>query len=141
MNNFFQKLKVFSPVILRVGLAFVFIWFGVNQIMEPQSWIDFVPEYITSFLHLDVTTVVYLNAAFEILCGSALLLGFSTRVVALLLALHMLDITFTVGLDDSIGVRDLGLSCAMIAIWLNGYDWLSLDRWIKSENKVEEPAL
>jgi len=65
---------------------------------------------------LSAVTLVHLNGVFEIIFGTALLLGFFTQLSAFLLALHMLDITFTVGFD-SIGVRDFGLSIATIVIF------------------------
>ena len=122
---------MFSPVILRIGIAFVFLWFGANQIADTNSWIAYIPSWVTSLSGLSVQTIVYMNAAFEILFGTALLFGFYTRFVAFFLMLHMIDITFTVGFD-SIGIRDLGLSVAMIVIWLNGSDFFSLDRFMKS---------
>ena len=125
-----QKLKIFSPVILRIGLAFVFLWFGTNQLSDVNSWVGYIPTLVTSLSSLSPETVVYINGVFEIIFGAALLFGFYTRFTAFFLMLHMIDITFTVGLD-SIGIRDLGLSVAMIVIWLNGSDFFSLDRYMK----------
>jgi uncharacterized membrane protein YphA (DoxX/SURF4 family) len=126
-----QKLRVFSPVILRIGIALVFLWFGANQLSDVNSWIGYIPSWITDISGLSAQTIVYMNGTFEIIFGTALLFGFYTRFVAFFLMLHMIDITFTVGLDQ-IGVRDFGLSIAMIAIWLNGSDFFTLDRFMKS---------
>ena len=123
-----NKLKLFSPITLRIGIALVFIWFGISQLSDPNSWFGYVPDYAVTLSHLSVGTIVLFNGIFEIIFGSMLLFGFFTRFAALLLALHMLDITFTVGLDAT-GVRDFGLSIATIAIFLNGMDWFSLDRF------------
>ncbi|MEI8249339.1 MAG: DoxX family protein [Candidatus Taylorbacteria bacterium] len=125
-----NKLPLFSPVILRIGISLVFLWFGISQLSDPSSWIGYVPDFITQMSHLGVTTIVLINGAFEIIFGSMLLCGFYTRFAALLLAVHMLDITYTVGFD-AIGVRDFAISIATIAIFLNGMDWFSLDRWNK----------
>ena len=123
-------------MILRIGISLVFLWFGISQLSDPASWIGYVPDFITQMSHLSVTTIVLINGAFEIIFGSMLLCGFYTRFAALLLALHMLDITFTVGFD-AIGVRDFGISIASIAVFLNGMDWFSLDRW-KKGSPVQE---
>ncbi len=128
-----EKLKTFSPFILRVGISLVFLWFGSNQIMDPKTWAGFVPDSVVSMSHLDVNTLVYLNGIFEITLGSALLLGFFTRLSALLLALHIIDITYIVGFDAT-GVRDFGLSIATLAVFLNGMDTISLDYWTKRQS-------
>jgi uncharacterized membrane protein YphA (DoxX/SURF4 family) len=121
----------YAPAILRIGLAGVFLWFGVNQIIDPLSWVGYIPSFITTFTGMTAGTVVFYNALFEIIAGTMLLLGFLTRIVAVVLFLHLLDIAFTVGLD-SIGIRDLGLAVATFVIFLNGMDWLTLDHYIRS---------
>ena len=123
-----NKLPPFAPVVLRIGISGVFLWFGMNQIIDPTSWIGFIPDSVVNMTGLTTQTLVYLNALFEIILGSFLLFGFYTRTVALLLALHIADITYIVGLD-SIGIRDLGITIATLAIFLNGRDWFSLDRF------------
>ena len=145
MQNFIQAiqkimkmLKPFSPVVLRIGIAAVFLWFGFDQFIHTTDWIGYVPQSIRDILHLSPTTLVYMNGLFEITFGLALFLGFYTRFVAFLLALHLMDITFIVGYS-SIGIRDFGLSIAVIAIWLNGRDFLSLDRYMSgsaSDNSI-----
>ena len=130
-----DKLKLFSPVVLRIGIALVFVWFGISQLADPASWTGYVPDYVMSISGLAVTTIVYLNGIFEIIFGSMLLFGLFTRLAALLLALHILDITLIVGFDST-GVRDFGLSIATIAIFLQGVDWFSLDRFRKPEIRL-----
>ncbi len=71
---------------------------------------------------------MHFNGAFEIIFGLCLLLGYFTQVTALFLALHMLDITFTVGYT-SIGVRDFGLAVATISVFLYGSDMWCLDTY------------
>jgi uncharacterized membrane protein YphA (DoxX/SURF4 family) len=129
--------KAISPTVLRIGIALVFLWFGTNQIIDPVSWVDYIPAWVVSISHLSAETIVYLNAAFEIFFGTALALGFFTRFVAFFLMLHMFDITITVGLD-AIGVRDFGLSVASLVIWINGADFFTLDRFMGRGEYVTE---
>lgn len=131
-----QKLNLFSGTILRIGLALVFLWFGIDQIIDTRSWIGYIPDWVTHYSGLQAATVVYLNGVFEIVFGTALLFGLFTRIVAFVLFLHIADITFTVGFD-AIGVRDFGLTVATFVIFVQGSDFFTLDRYIQnSKNKM-----
>ena len=134
-----NKLKLFAPAILRIGLALVFLWFGLNQIIKPADWVGYIPDWVANLSPFSVTTLVYLNGAFEIIFGTALFLGFFTRIAALLLFLHIADITLTVGLD-AVGVRDFGLTVATLVIFLNGADFFTLDRFVKEESTSSDVA-
>ena len=122
------RLKHISPSVLRIGIAAVFLWFGMSQVMDPAAWAGFVPDYVMAFTGIAVGTVVYWNGMFEIVFGSLLFFGLFTRFAALLLALHIMDIAYTVGLN-AIGGRDFGLSVATVCVFLNGADRFSLDRF------------
>jgi uncharacterized membrane protein YphA (DoxX/SURF4 family) len=130
-NTFMEKAKSYAPTILRIGMAFIFLWFGFNQITDPTAWFGFVPDSAATITHLSIANLVFLNGLFEIIAGTALLFGLFTRLAAGLLFLHILDIAFIVGLD-SIGVRDLGLSVATFVVFLNGMDRATLDHYIRS---------
>ena len=125
-----DNLKKISPAVLRIGIALVFLWFGWSQIHDAKQWVSFVPQWVSDISSLSLMTIVYLNGIFEIVFGSALLLGFFTRLVAFFLALHMIDITYIVGLD-AIGVRDFGLAVAAVVVWMNGADMWSLDGFVE----------
>jgi uncharacterized membrane protein YphA (DoxX/SURF4 family) len=120
-------LKNIAPTVLRIGMALVFLWFGSQQLLHTSMWIGLIPDWVTSLTGFTTATVVHFNGAFEIVFGLALLTGYFTRVTALLLALHMLSITFDIGYT-AVGVRDFGLSIAAIAVFLNGSDYFTLDR-------------
>ena len=124
-----DKMKRFAPVVLRIGISFVFLWFASQQILNANMWTSFIPDWITSMTGLNAVTLVHFNGAFEIVFGLCLLGGYFTRISAFLLALHMLDITFTVGYT-SVGVRDFGLSIAAISIFLYGIDCWCFDKFL-----------
>lgn len=121
-------MKNFAPVVIRIGMALVFLWFGSQQLIHTSMWTSLIPQYVINLSGQTATTLVHFNGAFEIVFGLFLLLGYFTRVTALLLALHILDITFTVGYT-SIGVRDFGLSLATISVFLYGIDIWCLDKY------------
>jgi uncharacterized membrane protein YphA (DoxX/SURF4 family) len=129
MNNLFIRMQRFAPVINRVGVSLVFLWFGSQQILHSDAWVSFIPSWATSLSGLSTLTLLHINGAFEIVFGLCLFAGYFTRVSALLLALHMLDIIFIVGYT-SIGVRDFGIFIATASVFIYGSDSWSLDNYL-----------
>jgi uncharacterized membrane protein YphA (DoxX/SURF4 family) len=107
--------KEIAKNILRYGFVFVFIWFGVTQLMGPASWANLVPTWIPSLLGVSTETIVYINAVFEIVLGLMLALNIYTSVVAFVLGLHLIGVVMAVGLT-AIGIRDIGLALSVIAL-------------------------
>ena len=133
MNKLFDQLKPLAPAVLRWGIAAVFLWFGSQQLIQTSMWLSFIPQSVIDISHLSASTLVHLNGSFEIIFGLALLFGYQTRIAALLLSLHMFEITSVVGYD-AIGVRDFGLSVAALAVFLYGADEFGLDAWRRKKN-------
>lgn len=115
----YSEWKKYSPVILRIGIALVFLWFGISQLTDPASWTSYVPLAVSQIVHPAI--VVFINGVFEIICGLLLISGLFTRVAAILLGLHLIGIIVGVGYNE-IGVRDFGLMLAAFAIALSGPD-------------------
>ena len=115
----------YAPVVVRLGLSLVLLWFGINQILYPLNWFGWVPPSVSAFM--DVHMVVLINGIFEVVFGLLLLVGIFTRFASFLLALHLLGITLSIGLNE-IGVRDFGLTLAMISVFLHGPDFWCFDR-------------
>ena len=121
-----SKARAYAPVVLRIGLAVLYLWFGFSEVTNVQMWTSYVPSWATSMSGLSVDTVVLFNGLFEIAMGTLLALGFLVRWVALILALHMLLIVFDIGLT-AIGMRDLAIATSTLALSLFGSDGLTLD--------------
>jgi uncharacterized membrane protein YphA (DoxX/SURF4 family) len=114
-----------GKIILRIGLALVFLWFGFNQLTNPDYWIGFVPSYIIG-LGLTAKTFVIINGTAEIILAILLTIGFYTKIVALLLSLHLFSIALSIGWDP-IAVRDFGLACAALSLFFLNQDRFTLD--------------
>lgn len=128
------KMKLLAPAVVRVGLSLVFLWFGSQQLMDAEAWSGLIPSSIVSISGINAVTFVYLNGVFEIIFGLCLLIGFFTRISALLLALHLFGIMFTVGYND-VGVRDFGLFLATVSIFLHGPDFFSAERFLNKNHE------
>jgi uncharacterized membrane protein YphA (DoxX/SURF4 family) len=121
-----SALTFFAPVVLRYGLVALFLWFGLSQVLNPEMWIAWVPEWVDGVLGLSAIDIVLINGWLESVGGSLLLIGFQTRLVALILSLHLFFIAFEVGYND-VGVRDFILAVATLALFMFGPDKYSLD--------------
>jgi uncharacterized membrane protein YphA (DoxX/SURF4 family) len=123
--DYMERCVKYAPIAVRIGIAFVVLWFGYTQIGNPEPWIGVLPDW-TKSLPIEQINLIYLNGWAEIFLGLLLLVGFCTRLVALLIAIHLFQITIAVGYN-AVGVRDFGLTLAAISVFLNGHDKWSID--------------
>ncbi|MDR3557968.1 MAG: DoxX family protein [Candidatus Pacebacteria bacterium] len=139
MSKFVQALKAYAPSVLRYGMVAVILWFSLQQFLHNSLYTAYVPDSIVALTHLGAGTLVFFNAAFELVFGVALAFGWQTRIVSLLLALHLFDIMYTVGYGE-IGTRDFGLAIATFVVFMNGPDMLCIQRPKKSAQISMQPA-
>lgn len=124
-----EDLKQYAPLVLRVGISLVLLWFGLNQIFDSASWIGYLPPFVGS-LPINAQTFLMLNGSFEVLIGGLLLVGLFTRIAAVLIAIQVFGIMITLGYNE-IAVRDFGLSLAAASIFLHGPDKWCLDKKLR----------
>ncbi len=129
MTEIRSGMRKYAPAVVRIALSLVFLYFGISQLIRPETFTGWLPAW-TAFIPVQARTLVVLNGAFEVIAGSALLIGIYTRIASLLLGLHLLGITMSIGFTE-IGVRDFGLAFATLAIALQGKDILCLETFIK----------
>ena len=127
-----EKLSKYSPLVLRLGIAVVFLWFGFSQIKNPAGWTRMVPEYAQNLFPGSVNTMIMFNGIFEVVLASLLLLGLFTRTVSLLLSIHLFHITTIVGYGAT-GARDFALFLATLSIFFKGADEFCLDKMMFGE--------
>jgi uncharacterized membrane protein YphA (DoxX/SURF4 family) len=101
-------------LLLRFGLAAVYIYFGFSQLLDAERWFRVVPDWATSLSGLSVSTIVMLNGYFDLIFGALLALGLWLVPVSFILAAHLAVITLSIGFNPT-GVRDFGLTMATLA--------------------------
>lgn len=102
--------------ILRIGLAFTFIYAAISAILAPGNWIGFIPLLLRDAL--PENAVLYGHIAFNIFIGVwlvankkifyASILASLSLLIIIISNLHSLDIVF----------RDVGLLAAAISLAL-----------------------
>ncbi len=148
IKNFIERNKKYSIDMVRIAIALVFLWFGISQIIDPESFLGYIPEWLyqqepqmmQGFMQFMqrapnfVYIIILLNGIFETIFGILLLIGYFTRIAAFLLALHLLGIAFSLGYND-IAVRDFGLALATASLIFSGAGEISLDNQLR-KNKL-----
>src|SRR3989338_9601104 len=101
----------YGKIILRISLSLVFLWFGINQVIDPGSWTGLVPSFFLALF--SAKTVVLLNGSMEIIFGLMMISGTYLRFSSFVLGLHLFGIAFSLWYS-AIAIRDFGLAFATI---------------------------
>lgn len=117
-----QNLASHNGFIMRIFLAFVFLWFGVSEFVNPTNWVSYMPSFVSG-LGLDGNFLVVIHGLFLIVISFCLIFKFFLRFTGLLAILILLQITFGLLVIskfeiNEIVVRDIGLLGLAIAVWL-----------------------
>jgi len=125
--------KDFSKTLLRIGLSLVFLYFGYQQVTSPDNWVGFVPNFLSNLNNITPNNIVLMNGVIELILGTFLLIGLYTKFSSLILGLHLIGITFSMGFNQ-IAVRDFGLTVATFVVFLNGVDSWCLDKKFRKKD-------
>jgi len=111
-----HKMHRKSYWILRICLAIVFIWFGVDKLLSPNNWFDYVPTMIND-MPFKINTFIILNGMFEVILGLMLLWRRTLYLASGVIVLFIAMITIFLGFDEVI-VRNLGLLSVALALFM-----------------------
>lgn len=126
MQKYIFNLEKYASSVLRFGMGAIVLWFSIEQFRNTGFWVAYVPDFAVNLSGLSATTLVYLNASFELVFTIMLLIGWKVRLSALLLSLHLIEIAFSVGYSET-AIRDIGLAIALLVVFMNGSDILSIE--------------
>lgn len=124
-----RPLRVYVPVILRVGMGAAFVYLGlVQKLAEPSSGLAVVAKYnLTAVVPVDPGLWVVGAGVTEIAVGLALVAGFFTRGSA---ATAFVLFTLTLfGLPDDPVLAHVALFGMVSAVFTLGAGPLSFDHW------------
>ena len=129
--RFLEGKEGYASLFLRLGLGFMFVWFGVDKFFNPGLWTGFIAPFILKLVPFSATAFIYVLGVVESLVGTLLLLGFFTQEAALVASLVMFGVTTTIGFND-VTVRDIASLCAAVALMLRPESVFALDKLRKS---------
>lgn len=114
--------------IIRLGLSFVFLWFGIDKFIQPMFWASWMPKILIDAIPFSKIIFIYILGLGELILGVLLLIGLFTRLIALFVAIHLCGVIISIGFND-IAVRDFGLLLSAIALAINKIHYFSLDSY------------
>ena len=103
--------------VLQIAIAFVFLWFGVEKLIAPDTWVYWVPELLTTYTKINPAQFMLVNGGIEVFLGIWLLLPWKTHWAAWLTALYFIPILLMTGFSG-VGIRDIGLFLSTVALAL-----------------------
>ncbi|HXK36239.1 MAG TPA: DoxX family protein [Candidatus Paceibacterota bacterium] len=110
-----------AQLVLRIGLAIVFLWFGIDKFIQPQYWLDaWVPTAIQDTvgrIGVMPRDLIHLNGIFEILVGLSLATGFFLRYFAIAGAVFLIGVSIINGFNEVL-IRDVGLLAGLVSLVL-----------------------
>lgn len=114
----FQSLR-YSNLVLRLSLAIVFFWFGIDKFFHPAYWVNaWVPQSVSLFaasFNIRPTDIIYISGVFEVLVGTSLVTNIFIAFFSSAALLYMGSIMFFNGFSEVL-VRDIGLMGAFLSL-------------------------
>ena len=115
----FYSLK-YSNIFLRLGLSFVFFWFGIDKFIHPNYWLNaWVPEKIINFIaifQMQGSDLIFISGIFEILAAISLLTNIFIGIFSFLASLYLVGIMIFHGMNEVL-IRDIGLFGGLVSVF------------------------
>lgn len=114
LDNWLMMRQYLAPLLLRVGLAIVFLYAATSSLVSPRDWIGYVPDFIQLLLPAEVVLVAL--SVVELVLAVWLLSGVYVRLAALVAAALLAGVTISNVSLLPISFRDIGLFFAALAL-------------------------
>lgn len=121
----------YAPVALRIGLAIVFLLFGLKKLADPGQSTSEI-QLLMNFDLADAAALSFYLGLLEILVALSFILGFKVRIASILASLFVTLFFFSFLSKYGLSInpdlyRDIGLLGACIALSLLGAGPMSVD--------------
>jgi len=103
-----------TSLLLRLGLAIVFLYAAAGSLLQPQEWVGYLPPFLAKLSFAD--SLLKLFAIYEIVLALWLLSGRFVRYAGVLAALTFAGITLAQPSVFIVTFRDIGLLFMALAL-------------------------
>jgi uncharacterized membrane protein YphA (DoxX/SURF4 family) len=111
----------YSYLALKLGLAVVFLWLGVDKFLHPSYWMNVwvspLATGLVDYLKISSDQLVYLSGVFEILVAVSLIAGIFPKFFSILVVLSLINTIIFNGLNEAT-VVNVGLIGGFVAVFL-----------------------
>lgn len=107
-----SKFSLIGTDLIRIGIASVFIWFGVSGILNPDMFTSLVPAFALTIA--GAKTLVIIHGIVELVFGTLLVLNIGRRISAIILFLSIAQ-TLTIVSGPTLA-RDIALAVVMLGV-------------------------
>ncbi|MFQ5881763.1 MAG: DoxX family membrane protein [Candidatus Methylomirabilales bacterium] len=112
-----MRVRVSSRLAVRLGLAVVFLWFGVDKFLAPEAWVGWIPSWLFGLLGGWQNPFLYLLGGAEVLVGLSFLTGWYLTPAAMASSIFLAAVILSMGFSDIV-VRDIGLLGSALSLLL-----------------------
>lgn len=112
--NTLLKNKNLTPLLLRAGLATVFLYAAISSFLDPREWVGYLPSFLTNYVAAE--PLLHGFSVYELLLAAWLLSGAYSRYAGLVCALTLGGIVAANFSLLPISFRDIGLMFAALAL-------------------------
>lgn len=112
-----QNKEFLISLLLRSGIAIVFIYAAISSFLNPTSWIGFVPGFIELVIPGGIFLIIF--SVYEIILGFGLLADYKTFSLSIISSITLFFILFGNILVLDILFRDIAIlfmSLALVAL-------------------------
>lgn len=102
-----------AHLILRVGVAFSFLYAAIDGFVDPYSWIDYFPQFLN---FAPTLTLLHVFAVIEILIALWLLSGKNILIPSLLATVMLLAVVIFNLAQFQLLFRDVSIAAASLAL-------------------------
>ena len=118
-------------LLMRLAMAFVLSWFGIQELHSPADWAVFVPSFISGHSPIAVNDLIIIHGFLLLVAAAAILFGVFHLLGSLLAIGLLFDIILGLWLNDGINdlvIRDLGLLGLAAALALDPLRFWHIER-------------
>ncbi len=109
-----------ASLILRLGIAFSFIYVAISAFLNPTNWIGFIPDFATLGL-MSKETFLMTHVVIDLILGLWLIWGKKTFYASIISAIFIFGIIiFNLGSLDIL-YRDITIFLAAVALAVLSY--------------------
>jgi len=98
----------------RFALGFVFLVFGIWQIIQPNYWVSYLLLWTKNF---NQELLMRFNGLFNFIVGLGLISGIYLLIFSGLAIIHLLGVITILGIFNDVAVRDIGLLILALGIF------------------------